>query len=247
MPPSTRRRASPSRRRAASPAAKKPERTTKKPKSDADVWLNTDGRHGSPWYCRGRPRPLFRGWLHVSAALCSPIYSAYQLSLCQNMQEAAAVALACLGATCMFGFSGRYHRYNFKDEEAEEFAGSLDYCGIYLQITFSGAPLYLLALPSPNNWLVIGGMGACAIVGMLIALTPYVDLGRHGGTLVYCLMGCLGGLPIVSSTRTGDSVWSQLLDSERALLKGCAVSYLIGSQVYAHSTPKLLPRVFGFP
>ena len=189
-----------------------------------DRWLNVDGLHGTPFYCHGRPRPLLRGWLHLLPALASPIWSGYLISLCPTTETAAAAALACFGATAMLGASGCYHRFPWRSEVAETFAGNLDLCGIYLQIAFAGSPLYVTLLPPPVAWLVVQIMAGCAAAGCLLVFSPVelglhaapprtaliedgfptwksrASLGRHLRTAVYCAMGLVQLVPVTTST-----------------------------------------------
>jgi hemolysin III len=212
---------------------------------DDNIWANSDGQHGSPYYCSGRPRPLFRGVMHLGLAAATPIWAYYQLRLCHTRKETVAVALACFGASSMLGASGCYHRLDWRTERREHLASQLDHCGIYLQIAFSGAPLYLLLLPPPSDWAVIAVMASCAAVGCALALSP-VELSRHFKTLVYCVLGLGQLLPLATSFFSPRSVISQLTPTEQALLALLALSYLVGSQIYANAWPTLWPSVFGF-
>lgn len=210
-----------------------------------DRWLNVDGLHGTPFYCHGRPRPLLRGWLHLLPALASPIWSGYLISLCPTTETAAAAALACFGATAMLGASGCYHRFPWRSEVAETFAGNLDLCGIYLQIAFAGSPLYVTLLPPPVAWLVVQIMAGCAAAGCLLVFSP-VELGRHLRTAVYCAMGLVQLVPVTTSTLWYRSVYSQFTPLEQGLGVVGATSYLVGSQCYATASPRLWPPVFSF-
>ena len=209
-------------------------------KAEELYWANTDGRHGTPYYCSGRPRPLLRGCLHLYTAYLFPVWAGYQLSLCHSYERAAAVGLACFGAVAMLGASGTYHRYDWKTEQREEIAGLCDYAGIYLQIAFSATPMWLLLLPAPYGWAVITSCALCAAAGIRLTFSP-VPISRHAGTFLYILMGAAQGLPL-----KWFGVWSQLNQLEQSLCLICMGSYLIGSQIYTHATPKLWQRTFGF-
>mmetsp|Transcript_8405 Transcript_8405/g.12551 ORF Transcript_8405/g.12551 Transcript_8405/m.12551 type:complete len:294 (+) Transcript_8405:334-1215(+) len=230
-----------------SPSAGKAQASAKKTKAaPADPWENSDGCHGTPFYCLGRPKPLLRGTLHFYSALSSPLWSGYQLSLCHTAQEVWAVLLACVGATCMLGASGGYHYPSWRTEAQEVLMGKMDYGGIYLQIAFSFAPMYLLLLPAPVNWAVIGSMAVCAACGIFLTFGPIGHLGRHAGAVVYIVMGLVQTLPLLTSAFSERTMWSQLLTSEQNLLIALAAAYLVGSQIYANATPKLWPSTFGF-
>ena len=217
---------------------------TRAERAEQKLWSNVDGM-AQPFYCLGRPKPYFRGTMHFYAALCSPLFSAYQLSLCHTTQQMISVILACTAATCMLGASGAFHYLRWSTVAQEILLGKLDLSAIYLQIAFSATPMYHLLLPPPVNWLIISLMGVCAMCGTLLTFGPD-HMGRHARSLVYCIMGCMQVLPMMSSAFAEQSIWSRLLPFERSLVVGLAAAYLIGSQVYAHATPKLWIRVFGF-
>ena len=69
-----------------------------------------DGTYGqSEWYCEGRHRPAFRGKIHARAAIASPIWIAYQLSLCPDARAIGSVSISLLSTFLMLGASGAFH------------------------------------------------------------------------------------------------------------------------------------------
>jgi hemolysin III len=189
---------------------------------------------------------MLRGMMHFYSALSSPLWSGYQLSLCHTAQETWAVLLACSGATCMLGASGGYHYPSWQTEAQEVLMGKFDYGAIYLQIAFSAAPMYLLLLPAPINWAVIGSMAVCAACGVFLTFGPIGHLGRHAGALVYIVMGAVQVLPLLTCLLSERTMWSQLLPLEQNLLISLAAAYLVGSHIYANATPRLWSATFGF-
>lgn len=246
----------PKQRRSTSPAGARIEAVSKKLQAKANAydkyWENSDGCHGTPFYCSGRPRPLFRGQLHFWSAVASPLWIGYQLSLCQTAGETAVVLLASLGAVSMLGASGCYHTMNWKDEPTELLAGKMDYSAIYMQIAFSGAPLYHLLVPSPYNWGVIGITSFCAVLGVLMTFGSGSFMfngqydSRHLGTVIYAIMGGAQVLPLTSRLFSNDSAWSLLVPSEQNMILTLTFAYLVGSMIYANAKPKLWQSVFGF-
>ena len=210
-------------------------------RAEEELWKNTDGQHGTPFYCSGRPRPLFRGRLHLYAFAAAPIWTALQLRLCHTSEEVAAVLVSCFGAASMLGSSGCYHCLDWKTEEAERFMGLTDLACIYMQIAFSMAPVYVLLLPASLGWYIVAVCAACAIAGGLLTFHPSGPPGRKTGTVLYCILGAAQIVPFKAF-----GLWSQLLLSEQRSLILCLAAYGIGSQVYANATPKLWPRTFGF-
>lgn len=195
-------------------------------------------------YCRGRHKPLFRGVFHASAAMCSPVWSAYLLSLCRTSGAYATAALVCVGATACLGLSGLYHRGEWA-LRTELLMGKLDFVGIHLQVAFSMAPFYLLLLPESTGWAVIGALGGCAGFGVWLTFSG-LQVGRHAMTFVYIATAFVQLVPMTSSALSGRSVFSRVSEHERALMAVAAFCYLGGSQIYALKKPDPWHHALGY-
>lgn len=123
----------------------------------------------------------------------------------------------------------------------------LDYVGIFLQVAFSGAPLYVLLDPPKRRtgWLVLGGLAATVAAGALVAFAD-VEVGRRTITLVYLAQGLTQLLPLGTRAPFGRRLWDALRARERRMLVCMAACYVGGSQLYASAAPALWPATFGF-
>ena len=179
--------------------------------------------------------------MHFYAALTSPLWGGYQLSLCHTADQLASSALAIIGATCMLGASGFYHVLHWKDEEQEALLATLDYCGIFMQVAFSLAPCFVLLMPGQVGWCVVAVLGATAFAGVGLVFSD-IPLGRHGLTWIYIAQGAISLAPLCTRAFGAEPILNQLTATEVQLLLAAAVSYLVGSQIYAHAAPRLWPR-----
>ena len=183
--------------------------------------------------------------MHFYAALASPLWGGYQLSLCRTANQLASSALAILGTVSMMGASGSYHTVHWKDEKQEAFLASLDYCGIFMQVAFSLTPAYVLLLPGLVGWSVVAALGMTAAAGIGLVFSG-VRVGRHGLTTLYITQAALNLAPLATNIFASQTVLEQLTVVELRLLVIAAIAYLVGSQIYAYAAPKLWPRSFGF-
>lgn len=196
------------------------------------------------WYCQGRARPLYRGRMHFLTATMAPLWVGYQLSLCAS-RDAFAASLISLMATCwQFAASGVYHTCNFS-REGEELAARFDYIGIFLQIAFGATPHYVLLLPRETGWRIVQVLAMTAVAGSWLTFSN-VRVNRHFMTCIYLLQAAVQ-LPVMTTRLLSDkSVLECLMSSEVSMLVWMILCYLGSSQVYAHATPALWPRTFGF-
>ena len=194
--------------------------------------------------CLGRPRPTYRGKLHLWSALLSPIWWTYQLSLCQTAEMAAAAVLSLFGTSWLFTCSGLYHTRSHTMEQ-EELISKFDFLGIFMQVGFSLLPVYMVLLPRTAAWLVIGGLILSVAAGTWLTFAD-VHVTRNTITAIYIAQGCLNLVPMATCLLSTHAVFTMLLPSEMLLLVNAVACYLVGSQVYAYATPQLWPGVFSF-
>jgi len=108
----------------------------------------------SIWYCMERPRPKYRGVLHTWCALSSPVWCAYQLSLC-DANNVLAAGLSLFAMAFLFSASAMYHRGRWTLAQEQRLM-KLDYTGIFLLVAFSVAPCYVQLLPPVASYPVLG-------------------------------------------------------------------------------------------
>jgi len=83
------------------------------------------------------------------------------------------------------------------------------------------------------------------VAGAWLTLTE-LTLGRHGMVAVYVAQAGIQLVPLSTTLLSSRPVFASLLPTERWMFGAFAAFYLVGSQVYAHSTPKLWPGSFGY-
>lgn len=205
-------------------------------------WDSIEGEE--TYYCRGRPRPHYRGYIHLSSALASPLWGAYQLSLCHSAEMVAATVLSLFGTIWLFSCSGMYHTCKHSIAQ-EQLISKFDFIGIFMQIGFSLLPIYMVLLPRLAAWVVVGSLVLSVLAGTWLTFTD-IHVSRHAMTAIYIAQGCLNLVPLATSALAPQAVFAMLQPLEVALLLAAVACYLFGSQVYAYATPQLWPATFGF-
>ena len=92
--------------------------------------------------------------LHKWCALSSPVWCAYQLSLC-DAGNAPAAGLSLFAMAFLFSASALYHRGRWTLAQEQRLM-KLDYIGIFLLVAFSVAPCYVMLLPPAASYPVLG-------------------------------------------------------------------------------------------
>ncbi len=202
---------------------------------------STDDR--TIWYCLDRPKPRLRGVLHKWCALSSPVWCCYQLSLC-NVHNVLAVGLSLFAMVFLFSASASYHRGRWTLAQEKRLMKA-DYIGIFLLVAFSIAPCYVQLLPPASSTPVIFLLAATVLAGTWLTLAE-LDLGRHAMVTVYVAQAVLQLVPLSTHFLSQRSVFESMLPAEVWMVGGLMVCYLVGSQVYARSTPELWPDTFGY-
>lgn len=198
------------------------------------------------YYCKGRLKPALRGQLHRAAALSFPVWAGYQLSLCTTMPAVLSALLSLFGALSMLGLSATYHCGEWATTIEEDYWGQMDYIGIFLQVAFSGVPLYVLLLPTASGLAVVGLLATTVCLGVWLILRPPAWLSRKALVWVYVATAAIQVLPLTTRLLSDESVYEQLLPIEKQLILLMAALYLFGSQCYAYQKPRLWPLTFGF-
>lgn len=140
--------------------------------------------------------------------------------------------------------SGLFHCGKWTRQQ-EELLGNLDYFGIYLQIAFSIAPVFVLLMPTSAGWIVVSFLAAAAAAGGVFTFNG-PELSRFVHVAVYTAMAAAQIVPLFIPLFGTPSVFAEMLPSERWLLLTTAVSYFSGSQIFAHAWPPLCKDAFGY-
>ncbi|ARU40133.1 hypothetical protein CCB80_02860 [Armatimonadetes bacterium Uphvl-Ar1] len=137
-----------------------------------------------------------------------------------------------LAAIFMFTSSSLYHWLKLDYQWLQR----MDHSAIYVMIAGSYTPICLLALPTPQKWIVLGLQWSLALVGILVSatrdktptwlrLTLYLTMG-------WMLVAVIGNLFQVISP------------AAIAWLVAGGLCYTIGAVVYGTKRPKLWPGKF---
>ena len=141
--------------------------------------------------------------------------------------------------------SGSYHCGKWSLQR-EKVLAKLDYTGIYLQIAFSVAPVFVLLMPQPAGWNVVAVLAAAAAAGTWLTFSGR-KFSRFVLVAIYTLMGLVQVVPMMTPLfGGGSSILEKALPVERWMFLVMALSYLIGGQIFANAWPRCCPDTFGF-
>lgn len=136
------------------------------------------------------------------------------------------------GAVFLFSSSAAYHW----GSENKTWLQRLDHSAIYVMIAGTYTPISLLALPSPEKWIVLASQWALALTGVLVTVTRDKTPTWLRLTL-YLVMGWMV-VAFLSSLRSLAPVQTI------AWLFAGGLAYTVGAVVYATKRPKLWPGKF---
>lgn len=195
---------------------------------------------GEKWYCLSRPRPVWRGRLHLVCALASPVWMWGQLRLCSGDGSAfAAALLSLLGTAACLSFSAMYHTVHWALPR-ELLLSDLDLIGIFCQIAFCMTPWYVLLMPGSTGWCVVAALALSVAAGTWLTLSK-VEMGRHAATCVYIAQAAAQIGPMAHCR-----IFERVTPAELSLFWVGMALYLVGSQVYARKAPDPWPDTFGY-
>jgi len=223
-------------------------RSSEAPDADADAMKHAgmfpDLSDRTVWYCLDRHKPTWRGKLHLCCALSSPAWVGYQLSLCSDWRAVGGASLALFAALFLFSASASYHLGRWTQPQ-ERWAMKVDYIGIFLQVGFTFAPLYVQMLRPATSYAILALLTATVAAGAWLTLAE-VNLGRHATVSAYMAMALVQLVPLSTHLVSRRSAFEAMLPAETQMFAGMAACYLIGSQIYARAAPPLWPDHFGY-
>jgi hemolysin III len=183
------------------------------------------------WYCFGRHRPTYRGWLHGVMFISSPLWSIFMLYQCSTHSSRISAGLSLFAAFAQFGASSLYHRGNWKYKH-EQIVQQLDFIAISLMIAYSLSPVYALLLN--QGWKILASSTVFATLGAGMTL---LGASKPLRTLIYLAQGVISSFPVVTV---------ELNTFEMCALGVSLFSYLSGAFVYAFEYPDPSPNHFGY-
>jgi hemolysin III len=185
----------------------------------------------------GKPRPLWRGRLHLVAFLGAFPAAAALLTVADSTVAVVAVVIYGLSLISLFGTSAAYHLLA-RSTRSQWIMRRLDHSMIFVQIAGTYTPVCLLALPRSWGIPILAMVWTTALVGVAVKLTAGLRLLRVSNGL-YLAMGWVAvvALPTIVSNLTG---------AELALLVVGGVVYTAGAFLFYLKWPTLVPEVFGY-
>ena len=185
----------------------------------------------------GRPRPRWRGRLHLGTFVVSlPVVAALVL-VADSMTAAFGLAVYGLSLAALFGTSGAYHVLA-RTARAQRIMRRLDHSMIFVKIAGTYTPVCLLALPPAWGWPILVAIWTAAIAGVVVKLVAGPQLLRWSNAL-YIALGwvAIGAFPVIAAS---------LSPTELVLLVLGGVLYTIGAVLFYYRLPRLRPSVFGY-
>ncbi len=193
----------------------------------------------------GRPRPLherlgqprLRGVSHAYAFWVAAISAAAIVALAPAGLPRGAAVVYSLGLCALFAGSGLYHRWRW-NPRWRPLLRRVDHSTIFVFIAASYTPIALLVLHDATQLVVLVGVWAGALAGVLLSVC-WIDAPRRLGAAVYLAVGWVA-LLAVPQLFAGLPAWPL------ALLLAGGLMYSAGAVVYATQRPDPWPATFGF-
>ena len=182
-------------------------------------------------------QPRLRGVSHAWAFWLAAAIAALMIALAPTPTARVAAVVYGAGLCALFGGSGLYHRWRW-NPRWRPLLRRIDHSTIFVFIAASYTPIALLVLHGTTQLVVLIGVWAGAIGGVLLSVF-WIDAPRWLSAGVYLGVGwvALLALPQLISGLPG---WPL------ALITIGGVLYSLGAVVYATQRPDPWPATFGF-
>jgi len=183
-------------------------------------------------------KPRLRGVLHQWACACSVPLGLVLVVAAGTTRARIALSIYALSLMGLFGASALYHRIDWRSVTTRAWMRRLDHSMIFVLIAGSYTPFALLALHGPMAIVVLVGVWAGALLGLVINLV-WSDAPRWLHALLYVTLGwvAVAALPQLAGAI---GVGGMILLGLGGLL------YTLGAVVYAVKRPDPVPSVFGY-
>src|SRR3954451_6546352 len=181
--------------------------------------------------------PRLRGVLHAYAFWIA-LVAAVALTLAASGALArTAAAVYGAGLCALFAASGLYHRWRW-DPRWRPLLRRVDHSTIFVFIAASYTPVALLVLDGTLRWVVLAGVWAAALGGVVLSVA-WIDAARWLVGASYLLVGWMALIAVPSLVQA-------LPAPPLLLLLAGGLLYSAGATVYAVKRPDPAPLVFGF-
>jgi hemolysin III len=190
-----------------------------------------DGPADPPWELR----PRLRGRLHLLAAVISLAGLAWLVRSAETAAGQVAAWVYGLSCVLLYGTSSSYHVFT-RSPRARRVMQRADHSMIYVLIAGTFTPMCLLAMSDPWRWILLGGIWAAAIAGMVLTMAA-LERFRRWTFALYLVMGWAGVAAVPA-----------LLDEpiRLVLVFVAGVLYTVGAVLFSLHRPRLHPGWFGY-
>jgi len=189
-------------------------------------------------------KPRLRGWIHLGVIPLALAAGIVLIALSPTAPTRIASAVYAASALLLFGVSAIYHRGNWSPR-LHNFWQRFDHANIFLLIAGSYTPFTLLLLDGRERVLVLTGVWATAVLGVLFRIF-WVDAPRWLYVPIYIGMGWAALLYLPGFIRGAGDLGLGIGIATLVLAAVGGVLYTAGGVVYGFQRPDPWPRWFGF-
>ena len=181
--------------------------------------------------------PLLRGVTHACAFWLALVATAVLVALAEAGVARGAALVYGAGLCLMLAGSAVYHRWKC-DPRVRAVLRRIDHSTIFVFIAASYTPVCLLVLEGSLRWVVLAGVWAGAIGGIVLSVA-WITAPRVLQALAYVGLGWFAIIAIPQMV-------ARLPLAPLVLLAAGGLLYSTGAVIYAAQRPNPWPRVFGF-
>jgi len=183
------------------------------------------------------PKPLFRGVMHMVAAVFAPVGLVLLLLIADSPRRYVAAAVFATSLILLYATSAAYHVAPWS-RRLGEFMMRADHSSIFVLIAGTYTPFCLVTLDLQWGIPMLAVVWSLAAAGIVVAIV-WPRAPRWLSVSLYLAIGWIGVIPAAQ-------VVPALPAPGLALLAAGGALYSIGALVYATRRPDPFPRVFGF-
>jgi len=182
----------------------------------------------------GRMRPIWRGRLHLAAALVSGPVSVFLVAAARTNVSRVGACIFAAGMMTVFSISALYHVFA-RTPRAQRIMKRADHAAIYLLIVATMTPVSLLVPPRTIGIPLLITVWIAAAIGAFLKITGRRDTLASS---LYLIIGWTSALML-------PWLW-QTSKIYAVVVLAAGVIYSIGAGLFLKSLPRLSERVFGY-
>ncbi len=182
----------------------------------------------------GRVRPVWRGRMHLAAAIAVVPAGALLVAFSRSTAARIGAAVFAIALAAMYATSGVYHAL-IRTKRLQHVFQRIDHSMIYVLIAGTFTPLCLVAMP--HRWVLpaLIVVWAVAVFGVVLCLTWKA---QRVAEALYIILGWAAVIAL-------PSMWRHGVAGAVLILVG-GLAYTIGAYFFAKQRPHLKPQVFGY-